>query len=210
MSQKKEEEEPNDTLIELSNDDLAMLSAYFENNMNGTRAWMATHPKAKYNSARVSASEWLTKPNIKNEIKRVLEEKAMGVEEAIARVGAIARADHYPFIEIDKDGFVYFNFADPQAQEHLYLIKKIKTKREKRIDGQGKDAEEWEGEWVEVELHDAHAALRDILKMHGKLSEKVDLSNSDGSLNVPQLSPEKIAEKIAALLALAEERKKNA
>jgi len=153
---------------------LAFIAAYFEENMNATRAWMRLHPKVAYDSAKATASLFLTNINVKAEIKRRLTERAMSAEEALARLGDMARAELMPFIRIDNDGFTYFNFADPQAKSYMWLIKKMKTKRERRVDGKGDDAEAWEGEWVEVELHDAQAALRDILKMHGKLTEKVD------------------------------------
>ena len=174
-----DENEPSDTPIEPTPDELAFVAAYFEENMNGTRAYMKLHPKASYESAKATASVVLTNLNIRAEIKRRLNERAMSAEEAIYRLGEIGRADLFPFIRIDDEGFVYFNFSDPDAKRYLFLIKKIKTKRERRIEGKGEDAEEWEGEWVEVELHDAHAAIRDILKLHGKFIEKMDVT-SDG------------------------------
>jgi len=177
-----QDENENDTLIELSDKELAFIAAYFSCNANGTRAWLQLHPNSGYDAARSSASEYLTKPNIKAEIKRIWMERAMDAEEAVARMSAIAKADLYPFIRIDDDGFVYFNFADPQAQEHLYLIKKMKTKRERRMDGVGKNAQEWEGEWIEVELHDAYIAQRDIAKMHGKLSDRLDITSKGEKL----------------------------
>lgn len=204
---KQSENEQSDTPIELSPDDLAFVAAYFECNMNATRAYMQLHPKATYESAKALASVTLTNVNLKAEIKRVLNEKAMSAEEAVARIGMIARSDHYPFIEIDEDGFVYFNFADPQAKAHLYLIKKIKTKRERRVDGKGDDAEMWEGEWVEVELHDAHVALRDILKMHGKLTDRVDLTTNGEPIQMPV---EQIAQRVSQLLETARKRKQSA
>jgi phage terminase small subunit len=179
--------ENNDTPIELSDKERVFVTAYFECNANGTRAWLKLHPDAKYDSAKSSAAEYLTKPNVKDEIKRIWTERAMSAEEAIARMSAIAKSDVYPFIRIDDDGFVYFNFADKQAQEHLYLIKEIETKRERRIEGQGKNAEEWEGEWVRVKLHDAYAAQRDIAKMHGKLSDRLDITSKGEKLNIIQI-----------------------
>ena len=177
-----EQNESNDTPIELTPDELAFIAAYFEENMNGTRAYMKLHPKASYDSARALASQTLANVNIRAEIKLRLNEKAMSAEEAIYRLGEIGRADLFPFIRIDDDGFVYFNFADEEAQRHLFLIKKIKSKRERRLEGKGDDAEAWEGEWVEVELHDAHAAIRDILKLHGKFIEKMDLTTGGEKL----------------------------
>jgi hypothetical protein len=163
--------------IELTLDELAFVDTYFEENMNGTRTYMKLHPQASYETAGVNASVTLRKTRIRAEIKRRLDERAMSAEEAIYRLGEIGRADLFPFIRIDDDGFVYFNFADEEAKRHLFLIKKIKSKRERRLEGKGEDADAWEGEWVEVELHDAHAAIRDILKLHGKFIEKMDLTS---------------------------------
>lgn len=172
------QDENNDTpIIELTFDELAFVNAYFEHNMNGTRAYMKLHPKVTYESAKATASLVLTNVNVKAEIKRRLNEGAMTVEEALYRVGVMARAELMPFVRVDDDGFTYFNFSDPEAKSFMWLIKKMKTKRERRLDGNGRNTEEWEGEWVEVELHDAQAALRDILKMHGKFVEKVDVTS---------------------------------
>ncbi len=197
-----DQNEPSDTHTELSLDELAFIAAYFSENMNATRAYMKLHPNATYASARALASETLSKVNIRAEIKRRLTEKAMSAEEALFRLGEMARAELKPFIRIDDDGFTYFNFADPEASEYLYLIKKMKTKRERRVGG---DDETWEGEWVEVELHDAQAALRDILKMHGKFIDKVDLTT--GGEKIEQMPAEQIAQRVAFLMELAKTRK---
>ena len=194
------QDENKDIPIELTPDELAFVAAYFESNMNGTRAYMKLHPDVLYESAKALASLALTNINVKSEIKRILNERAMSAEEAIARMGAIAKADLFPFIRIDADGFVYFNFADPQAMEHLYLVKEMETKRERRIEGKGHTAETWEGEWVRVKLHDAYTALRDIAKMHGKLTDRVDLTSGGEKLQPETMKPSEIAERVVALL----------
>jgi len=201
----KEQSEPKGTPtdnpepdIKLTPDETAFIAAYFEENMNATRAYMKQHPDAGYDTARAAASVTIAKYNIKAEIKRRLNERAMSAEEAIYRLGEIGRADLFPFIRIDDDGFVYFNFADPEAKRHLFLIKKIKSKRERRLEGKGDDAEAWEGEWVEVELHDAHAAIRDILKIHGKFTDRVDLT-SGGKPIEPKVDDERFNRAISTL-----------
>lgn len=120
------------------------------------------------------------KPHIKARIEELMKEKVMTRDEVLARLAAQARASHYPFIRIDDDGFVYFDFSDPEAIKHLHLIKKIKTKRNRQIVGGNKKKEEvevWEGEWLEVELHDPQRALELIGKHHSLFIDRDDKGN---------------------------------
>lgn len=114
------------------------------------------------------------KPHIKARISELIKNKVMDRDEVLARLAAQARATHYHFIRIDDDGFVYFDFSDSEAIKHLYLIKKIKSKRQRLVRGKGEDAEEWEGEWVEVELHDSQRALELIGKHHSLFVDRDD------------------------------------
>lgn len=168
--------------VEFSATEWALINAYFSENMNQTRAYLKVYPKTGYESARVDASKFFAKTNIRAEITHRLKQEAMGVEEALRRKAAIARADLSPFIKIATDGFVYFDLSRPEAMEYLFLVKEMETKRERRIDGKGEDAEEWEGEWVRVKLHDSNAALTEILKMHGKFTDKIDVTSGGAPL----------------------------
>src|SRR5690242_10918467 len=103
------------------------------NTMNASRAYMKVYKGVKYESARALASQLLANVNIRAEIDRRFDESSLTSSEIIYRLSDMAKASHYPFIEIDSDGFVWFNFADEEAKNHLHLIKKIKTKRERRI-----------------------------------------------------------------------------
>ncbi len=117
------------------------------------------------------------KPHIKARIEELLKEKVMSREEVLARLASQARASHYHFIRVDGEGFVYFDFSDEDAMRHLHLIKKIKSKRQRLVRGKGDDAEEWEGEWVEVELHDPQRALELIGKHHSLFIDRDDGGN---------------------------------
>lgn len=139
---------------------------------NATRAAIDAGYSKK--TARQIGYENLTKPYIKDKIKKLIEEKVMARDEVLARLADMARGSHYPFIRIDDDGFIYFDFSDPEALKHLHLIKKIKTKRNRQIRGKGEDAETWEGEWVEVELHDAQAALVNLGKHYSLFVDRDD------------------------------------
>jgi hypothetical protein len=187
-----EEGKDTPTIIEFTATEWALVNAYFDENMNQTRAYLKVFPTTKYDSARVDASKYFAKSNIKGEIIHRLKQDAMSSFEVLKRMGDMARASHYPFIKIAQDGFVYFDFSNPEAIKNLHLIKKIKTKRERRIEGVGESAEEWEGEWVEVELHDAAAALRDLGKYHKLFTERVENSGYVLNINWDDLTTEQM------------------
>jgi len=148
----------------------------FEENMNRTRAYMRLHPKASYDSARTLAPRLFAKTGIQAEIARRLDEDAMSAVEAIARLSQIARGTILHFLKKGPDGFFYFNLNNPEAEDHMFLIKELETKRQRRIVGSGEQEEEWEEEWVRLKLHSAYDALVDILKLYGKFAVKVDLT----------------------------------
>lgn len=170
----------------------SVINAYFENGMNQTRAYLAVFPDILYDSARVKASQFFAKVNVRDEIARRLRERTMSADEVLARLADMARASHQSFIKIADDGFVYFDFSNPEAKANLHLIKKIETKRERRIEGKGEESEEWEGEWVRVELHDSAAALRDLGRFHKLFTDKVENSGYSINLDWSQLTTEQI------------------
>jgi hypothetical protein len=144
------------------------------------------YPRSSPEAAKSSASRLLTKANLQEEIVRRLNEEAMSVAEGIARVSRVARGTIQPFLKQGSDGFMYFDLSHPDAQENMFLVREMETKRERRIVGAGEAAEEWEGEWVKVKLHDAYAATVDLLKIHGKFTKKVEVTGKDGTpLNPP-------------------------
>lgn len=163
----------------------AFIDKYMSNGYNATRAYMETHPKSSYEAARSSASTLLTNPNVKEAIAKEFEKKAMGKEEVLARLSDMARATHYPFVEIDdNEGTIYFDFSSPEAKSHLHLIKKIHSKRKRLVSGKGEDAQTWEHEWTEVELHDA----KDALKLIGQHEQLFDPEKGDGeTFTAPQI-----------------------
>lgn len=131
---------------------------------NGTRSAIDAGYSKK--TAAVIAHENLRKPKIQACIKELMNEKLMEQEEVLARLADQARATHFHFIRINPDGFIEFDFSDPEAKKHFHLIKKIKTKRQRQIMGGKNDPQTWEHEWVEVELHDPQRALELIGKHH--------------------------------------------
>lgn len=132
---------------------------------NATAAYMRTHPKVKYNSARTLSSKLLTNIDIREELERRFEARAMGAKEVIARLADMARASLDPFIAINGEGFASFDFSGEDSREHVHLIRKLRSRRSRKIVGKGENAEAWEDESIEVELHDSQAALDKIAKI---------------------------------------------
>lgn len=151
---------------------------------NAAEAYSRVYKKATRETCYANGSALLRNTNIQARIKEFLTTRQMTAEEVLTRLSDQARATHEPFIKITDEGFIYFDFSHPEAKNHLHLIKKVKTKRTRRIDGRGEQAEEWEDEWIEVELHDAQAALQLIGKHHKLFNDKVEVEHS---LSVDQL-----------------------
>jgi phage terminase small subunit len=124
--------------------------------------------------------ENLRKPEIREEIDRRMAEIHMSSAEVLARLSDHARGSHRPFVKVSEDGFIYFDFSHPDAINNLHLIKKIETKRTRRVEGKGEEAETWEDEWVKVELNDPQRALEMLGKYHKLFVDRKEHSGPDG------------------------------
>lgn len=139
---------------------------------NGTMAYKIAYPNVTDdNVAAASASRLLRNVKIKAELERRFKEATMGKFEVLERLKAVANATLLPFVRVEDDGTVYFNFSDPQAKRHFYLIKKIKSRKNETINSKSGDVST--DQWIEVELHDALKALELIGKYHALFTEKV-------------------------------------
>ena len=171
-NQSEEEQE-----IALTPEEDLFITYLLAENMNRTRAYLRGHPNITVESATASASRMLRRVNVQAELNRRMTEEAMSEEEGVMRLTRIARGMVTPFLKEGPDGFMYFDLSHPDAAANMYLIKEMETKRERRLVGSGESAEEWEGEWVKVKLHDAYIATVDLLKIYGKFTKKVDLTS---------------------------------
>ena len=140
--------------------------------MNATQAYRLVYPKASYASANTASARLLTNTNIKAEIERRMKEHAMPAHEALARLTAIARATLFPFVRVDEGGHIYFNFKDEEAKKHMYLIRRIKSRKHETFNEKKKELNS--EKWVEVELHDSQRALELLGKYHVLFTEKVE------------------------------------
>jgi len=149
---------------------------------NATAAYKKAHPTAKDTTAASNGWKLLRKTEIKEAIQSRLDEVHMGADEALKLTADIARGDVTEFIT----GFGNIDIDLLRKSGKGRLIKKIKQKTVTKI-GKGESDEDTEILDTEIELYDAQAAIRDILKIHGKFTDKVDVTNSDGSLKPPQI-----------------------
>lgn len=134
---------------------------------NGTEAYSIAYPRANRDSARANAAKLLANASIKAEIDARLAEVHMSADEALKLMADIARGDIGDFV----NDFGGVDILKAREAGKTRLIKKIKT-RTITINGKQEDKEVVE---EEVELYPADAALRDILKIHGKYKDTIQL-----------------------------------
>jgi len=176
----KKKEKPDEQEVQsttkLSNKQRVFIESYLV-------CWNATEAarQADYAHPNKQGPRLLVNVGIQGEIEKRLKEAAMSADEVLKRLADQARGNLLPFINITRDGFVFFDFSHPDAKNYMHLIKKIKTKRSRQIIGRGDDAEEWENEWVEVELYDAQSALVQLGRHHALFTDNI---KSDGKIEV--------------------------
>ena len=125
-------------------------------------------------TAGVIGYENLRKPEIQAEIRARLDEIHMGADEALKLLAEIARGDIAQLMDVSSMGF---NLDMRRAQELglTPLIKKVKQKTTTFI-AKKESEEDREITELEIELYDTQAAIRDVLKLHGKFTDLVDIT----------------------------------
>lgn len=123
--------------------------------------------------------ELLRKPDISAAIQAKLQEVHMSADEALKLTADIARGDIAQLMDVSSMGF---NLDMSKAKELglTGLIKKVKQRVITHI-AKSESDEDREVIDLEVELYDKQAALRDILKVHGKFVEKMEVSGKEGT-----------------------------
>ena len=145
---------------------------------NGTQAAIRAGYSSR--SARSTASELLTYPNV----KAAIDERVMSANEAAALLTDIARGDIADLMSVSSMGFSINLIDEDENGERIInpktkLIKKIKQKVT-TIMPRNEQGEEREIVETELELYSAHEAQKDILKSRGKLIDKHEITGKDG------------------------------
>jgi phage terminase small subunit len=175
-------------MAKLTNKQKAFVEIYLQS-FNATKAARdtGTNPKTAYQVGYLE----LRKLEVQKAIAERMKEKAMASDEVLARISEQAKGSVAPFIRVNKDGNIEWDFSDSDAAAHMHLIKKVHTKRKVLLDGRGKNAIPWEHEWVEVELYSSQAALEILAKHHKLLADEVT-----GTLQLNILGLHEMLEKV--------------
>lgn len=145
--------------------------------LNGSKA--AIEAGYAPRSARITASQLLTNPNIRAAVDELIE---MPADEVKARVADIARGDIADLLDITPTSYSLRLMEDGKVNPKTKLIRKIKQKVT-TILGKSESAEDREIVETEIELYSALEALRDIGRMHAMFTERID-ANLSGSVNL--------------------------
>lgn len=136
------------------------------------RAYSAVYPESSEEVCRTSSSRLFANENFQAHLNARLSEAHMSADEALKRLADMARGDITEFI-------TPFGAVDLDAMKQAgkgHLIKKIKQRTITKI---GKNETDGDSEThdTEIELYPADSALRDILKMHGKYKDTIDITS---------------------------------
>lgn len=163
---------------------------------------MSTHPRSSYEAARVSASKWLAKPNIKAEVEARLAELQMSADEALKRNSDIARGDMGVFYKvIDEWMFnplptheildvreVIDTEATPPKKRISYRVRHVVLDMDKVMDPNYsyliKSFSDSRRSGLKIELYPADAAIERVLRVHGKFK---DPGSRDNPLHIDGL-----------------------
>ena len=123
-------------------------------------------------SARQTGSDLLNEAYISEQIQARLAEVHMSADEALKLTADIARGDITEFL-------TPFGAIDLDALRTSGKGRLVKRLRQRTITKIGKNETDGDTEThdTEIELYDGQAALRDILKIHGRFAELGDKNN---------------------------------
>ena len=158
---------------------------------NATEAYSRAYPKAKRTTAGANGHELLKKTEIQEAIQARLTEVHMSADEALKLTADIARGDVGEFI----NDFGGVTMDEVRKAGKTRLIKKWKTKTV-TINGKSEDKEV---HTEEIELYDAQAALRDILKVHGRFIERQDITSNGKEIGADDDFKREIISKLARI-----------
>lgn len=170
---------------------------------NATAAYKKAHPNAKDTTAASNGWKLLRKTEIKEAIQSRLDEVHMGADEALKIQAEFARADvgvffkvtdewmfnPLPEYEILDEREVLDETVEPPKVRISYRVRHVVLDMDKIIDPRYSHLihkfSNSRKNGLSIETYDRQAAIRDILKIHGKFTDKVDVT-SNGETIAPK------------------------
>lgn len=180
-------EEPNVLVVspknEIDDDIIDLFVQHYAYSFNGRMAYKAVNPLVSDGEASLMARRILSTPGVKLRIRQRFSEHVMSPEEAMARLGAMARADVSDFLIIDEGGTLVPDLKTALSLGLGHLIHSVtKTTREVGFMR--------ETVWS-FKLHDSQKALMTVLKAAGLLDD---------------VSSQAFSKQVDALFALVKQR----
>ncbi len=162
-------QDPTAALPRLTNKQRAWLAAYLGNGGNATKAAQAAGYSGDSGGWRSRGAENVANRSIRAHLDAEMAQHAMGRPEVLWRKAQIARADIDDFLaEADA------TTLDLEQARRLGVMPLVRElTREEWYDKDGTLHVE-----VKVKLYDKQAALRDLARIHGLFTDKVELSGA--------------------------------
>lgn len=145
--------------------------------------WNATEAARRlgYKHPNMAGPRLILKDSVKTAIQERISEKAMGADEVLIRLAAMARGDMGDFLDIGSMGFTV-DLEKAQEKGLTQLIKKVDLRTETSMN---KDGVETETHNMKIELYDAQAALVHLGRRHGLFVDRTDITTGGKELSIP-------------------------
>ena len=149
----------------------AFINEYLKD-FNATQAAIRAGYSAK--TAYSQGARLLKNVEISEAIRARLDELQMSADEALKRLADIARGDMVDLMDVTSVGWS-LDMQKAKERGKTGLIKKVKQTTITKI-GRKQDDDDEERTFLEVELYSAFDAVKEILKVHGKIMPENQLN----------------------------------
>lgn len=167
-------------VLKLKEKEKEFVSNYILLGCNGTKAYMATYPNAKYATARVSSTRLLAKPSILEAIQKRLDDAWGEKDKKISRIFN----DLYTIATSDISEFI-----DDNGDIKVTELKKLNAVPIQQYDRTVTDTKEGQNVKTSIKFADKIKAIQELNKIFGIIQEKVEHS---GTIEVvPAVRPDK-------------------
>lgn len=147
--------------------------------LNGTRAYRKTHPRAKRRTAEVNACRLLRKARVRGAIEAALADRKsrlkMTADEVLEELTRLGRSNMFDFLRITPDGDPCIDLSALTRDQAAVLAE---TTVEDFTEGRGDNARDVRR--VKIKLHDKVKALHLLGQYHKLFTEKIEGSTPDG------------------------------